>query len=417
MKILIISNIFPPGFVGGYELAALDIAKELYNEGHEIQVLTSNYFLDDREKLKFLNISRTLLCAALVHELTPQDCLKQQYYNFQNIRILGSTIRRFKPDIVLTFNLSELGPLSIIQYLQNISIPTILYLMDNIFLGLDYKSQLHQHYEKIFGQFKLNHSTRVIAMSENLTREVNETLNLTLENVTYIPGWVDFQQHPRQKIVLHNTKITHFIFCSRIAPHKGIEIMIDTAEQLVQQGLTQFIIDVYGPGHVTFFLQKVKSKNLEKYIQYKGVTQKHEMLSILSKYDALLFPTWQREAFGFIASEAAAAGCFPIITIGIGASEWFLDGYDCFKIFRDVQSLATAMQRVMLWSDEEKAKKCHNALISARKNFEFNRWSSTIKKICLEMAATQKIGDYDRATKGVESAFLFLNSLLSSTSK
>ena len=65
MKILIISE--ASGFIGGYELGALDVAKGLYHCGHEVQVLTSNYFLDDHEELKFLNVSRSLSCLQIVH--------------------------------------------------------------------------------------------------------------------------------------------------------------------------------------------------------------------------------------------------------------------------------------------------------------------------------------------------------------
>lgn len=412
MKILIISNVFPPGFIGGYELGALDIAKGLYNNGHEIQVLTSNYFWDEHEELKFLNVSRSLLCPTLEHQLISPDHVKQRYYDFQNIRILGNTIRQFKPDITLAFNLFGLGSFSIIQYLQKISLPTVLYLMDNIFWETDLQSPLHLCYEQLFGRLKFNKFTHIVAMSENLVREVNHTLNVTLEQVTYIPGWVDFRQFPIPQIVLHEKEMTHFVFCSRIDSHKGVDIMLDAAEKLVHQGFTHFIIDVYGAGRVAIFLQKIKAKNLEKYIEYKGALEKYVMLPTLSHYDALLFPTWEREPFGFVASEAAIMGCFPIMTSGIGASEWFLDGYDCFKISRDATSLSMAMQRVMLWSDEERKKNRHNALISSRNNFDFNRWLPMIEKICFNMAAIKKPQNDHRVTKGVESAFLFLSSLL-----
>ena len=50
--------------------------------------------------------------------------------------------------------------------------------------------------------------------------------------------------------------------------------MIEAVEQLVQQGHTEFVIDVYGNGEIAKFLQIVKAKNLDKYIFYKGVYSK-----------------------------------------------------------------------------------------------------------------------------------------------
>lgn len=412
MRILILSNIFPPGFIGGYELGALDVAKGLQACAHEVLVLTSDYFLDDGLELSPLNVSRSLVCNSLSHERDNKDCIHHLYYSFHNIRVLGSAIRRFKPDVVLTFNLNGLGVFSIIQFLQKIQMPTIIYLMDNIFDGLDVGSPGHKKYEKVFGVLEFSSSTRIIAMSNNVTREVSGILNLDLGNVTYIPGWVNFVPQQLVHTPTKQRKETKFVFCSRVAQHKGIDIVIEAAYQLVQQGFTQFTIDVYGGGQLAPFLQKVKAKNLSDYIAYKGLVSKDQMLLVLSQYDALLFPTWEREAFGFVASEAAVAGCFPIMTAGIGASEWFLDGYDCLKISRDCTSVRSAMLQVMLWSDEVSIKNRAATLRSGRKNFSFDRWLSTIQEVCFDVIGTKPTSDLFRSTRGVESAFLFLSSLL-----
>lgn len=41
MRILIVSNLFPPVVYGGYEQACANVAAELDRRGHDIQVLTS----------------------------------------------------------------------------------------------------------------------------------------------------------------------------------------------------------------------------------------------------------------------------------------------------------------------------------------------------------------------------------------
>lgn len=413
MKILIISNIFPPGFIGGYELGALDIAKRLSARGHHIYILTSDYFLDDREELANLNVSRSLKCTAVTHERISQENLGHIYYDFHNIRTLGDTIRRIKPDVVIAFNLHGLGAVSIVQYLQNIRMPTILYFMDNIFAGVDISSHIHQKYEQIFGKLKFSDSTRLIAMSKNVSNEIGHSLNVALNDVTYIPAWVCFDPKENFSIQARQGGRTRFVFCSRVVPHKGIDLVVDASEKLVQQGLTQFSVDVYGLGQITPFLQQLKAKNLDCHITYKGYCSKEEMFKKFFTYDALLFPTWEREAFGFVVSEAAAAGCFPIMTTGIGASEWFLDGHDCLKIFRNVDSLASAMLEVMLYYDEELISARSLALKSARKNFSFEQWLTVIEKECL--VVTNKSNGQHRnlvsVTRGAESAFLFLSSL------
>jgi glycogen synthase len=417
MKILMLSNIFPPGFIGGYELGALDVALGLKKLGHEIHVLTSDYFLDELDEIGELNVSRSLFCSSISHEVISSETIVKQglFYNFHNIRAIGSAIRRFCPDMVLLFNISGLGAISIIQYLDKIRIPSVLYLMDNVFQGLDRQSNIYKKYTQSIGKTAIGSLMKVIAMSKNIENEVIETLGHDLGSVTFIPGWVDFDIIQEPQIIIKEKEPVKFVFCSRVAPHKGVDIMLDAADELVKNGFKDFSIDIYGSGQVAVFMQKVKTKNLDSYIKYKGITSKAEMLLILSKYDALLFPTWEREAFGFVASEAAASGCFPIMTNGIGVSEWFFDNYDCLKIDRNVNSLYAAMLQTMLFSKEEFFCIRSTALRSARNNFPFKKWLSIIENICFEMVKKREFKNTNKLSKGVESGLLVLNSLSDDT--
>ncbi len=42
MKVLVLSNLYPPDVVGGYELACRQVADALAARGHEVRVLTSS---------------------------------------------------------------------------------------------------------------------------------------------------------------------------------------------------------------------------------------------------------------------------------------------------------------------------------------------------------------------------------------
>src|SRR5258707_13689899 len=43
MKVLLVSNLYPPHYLGGYEVRCAQTATELQRRGHEVQVLTSSY--------------------------------------------------------------------------------------------------------------------------------------------------------------------------------------------------------------------------------------------------------------------------------------------------------------------------------------------------------------------------------------
>ena len=43
MRILVATNLYPPHYIGGYELRCRDIVEGLVKRGHDVYVLTSNY--------------------------------------------------------------------------------------------------------------------------------------------------------------------------------------------------------------------------------------------------------------------------------------------------------------------------------------------------------------------------------------
>ena len=411
MKILILSNIFPPGFIGGYELGAFEVAKGLQMKGHRLKVLTSAYFLDKDEPDFDLDVERSLQCVTIQHELLPNDIFLGQYYNFHNIRTIGYAIRRFKPDLVLAFNLHGLGAISIIQFLQSLSVPLLLYLMDNVFSGVELDSKLHAFYERIFGRLEFANSTHCVGMSRIVVAEVEKTVNASFAKIDYVPGWVKTEILGSRDLRYRRKDETRFVFCSRVAPHKGTDVILSAAQELVRLGHSNFKIDVYGSGQVAQFMQSVQSLGLGQFIAYKGILGKDQMLPALANYDALLFPTWEREPFGFVASEAASAGALPIITIGIGASEWFLDGIDCLKIFRTPTSLRTAMSLIMSWSDEELINARRIAMNTGWENFDFAKWLELIEARCAQVAKASSRRSNDAVCR-VENAYLLLSSLL-----
>ena len=414
MNLLMISNVFPPGFVGGYELGALECAQGLTAAGHKVSVLTSDYFQDDAGELRELYVERSLECHFVSHGIDSvpvERAVSDGFYaNYANIRKIGSAVRRFDPDVVLLWNLMGLGTLGIIDFLQATGVPVVLHLMDNIFAKVDRSSAVFDKYVAVFGQPRFGPATKVVAISRNVMSEVTETLGFTPADVSYVPAWVHASHTVAEPACRAEGAAVRFVVCSRVAPHKGVDIIADAAEQLILRGESAFSIDVYGAGQVAPFLQRVQSKGLTGYIRYLGSKPKAEMLALFPQYDALLFPTWDREPFGFNVTEAAGAGCFPIMTAGIGASEWFVDNVDCMKIARNPLELAGAMHRTVHMRAEERRQMRGAALQTAKRYLTFERWLTVIERVCEEMG-NRKDPNAGSRSHSTQSAFLFLSQL------
>jgi glycogen(starch) synthase len=349
MRVLLVSNIFPPGFVGGYELGGYDVACGLKAAGHEVCVVTSDFFADDQAELAGLPVLRTLECVDPGRTTTSHADRIQRgtFINIRNIRLLATAIIDYKPDRVLCYNLAGLGVLGILHFLVGLGATPLVHLMDDVFMGLRVAGTEHESFESVFGGPAFLNNVKFIVMSANLQAQVEQSLRCRLAGPTIMPGWFG-QTDPEEISPSVDETITRFLFASRVVGHKGIDIAIEAVRQLSAFGRSDFILDVFGAGEVPQLLHRIAALGLRAQVSYCGLTGKAELTKILSRYDALLFPTWEREAFGFIASEAAAAGCIPIMTSGIGAAEWFFDGFDCIKVEREPHALASAMLRIML---------------------------------------------------------------------
>ena len=104
-------------------------------------------------------------------------------------------------------------------------------------------------------------------------------------------------------------------FVSRVEQSKGLDTINNIISVLNDSGLGKCVtIDFYGQKKDEYYDTNLSYLNL---CEYKGVLQPQEVISVLQKYDALLFPThYDGEGCPGILIEALSAG-LPII-----ASNW-----------------------------------------------------------------------------------------------
>jgi glycogen(starch) synthase len=60
MKILAITNLYPPHEIGGYELRCRDVCDRLKSLGHDIHILTSDHHINDRPEIIQPQVTRKL---------------------------------------------------------------------------------------------------------------------------------------------------------------------------------------------------------------------------------------------------------------------------------------------------------------------------------------------------------------------
>lgn len=123
---MIISNLYPPYYIGGYELACKDVTDELQKKGHEVYVLTSTYGIN--RQLIEGNIYRKLYLYRTFHTSIP-SAVKDKYFEANNYFTTREVIGDIRPDIVFIWSLNNIS-LSPAIAAQEMGLEVVFYISD-----------------------------------------------------------------------------------------------------------------------------------------------------------------------------------------------------------------------------------------------------------------------------------------------
>ncbi|AJM78120.1 glycosyltransferase family 4 protein [Rathayibacter toxicus] len=349
LRMLFISNLYPPQVLGGYEMTCARVAEAMAARGHTVRVLTSPTYLPPERTT--VEVHRTLSLrtyfplpdtggeiAQLMHH-------ESAVSRFENTRIVLDEVRDFDPTHVVAFNLLGLGGIALIDLLRTIDAAWMWNLGDRIPHAL--VNGLPERVLAVYGAHASDYFARgeIVAVSRSLVEAI-EAGGLELGEVEVIGRGVsvppDFGQ-PRQ---YREAGVTRFTFAASLGEHKGVDIVLEASSALAEH-TRDFRIDLYGGGDVDHYRARAAAVGLEDLVEFHGATPHQEVLAAHARADAFLFPTWAGEPFGVAPVEAMAAGCVPIVTATSGVAEFLIDGVDCIKIRRSASALYAAMRDVV----------------------------------------------------------------------
>ena len=161
----------------------------------------------------------------------------------------------------------------------------------------------HVYHDVIGGNFpnQIKNNKKMIkatkAFDINLVESrtmVAELNNMGIFNVKYLPNFKDMK--PIYKP--YNESIFKFCTFSRVSKDKGIADAIESLSFLIKRFNYPLILDVYGPIHPSFKEEFFALLEKNDFVHYCGIIEQQNITDTLSKYFALLFPTyWKGEGF------------------------------------------------------------------------------------------------------------------------
>jgi glycogen(starch) synthase len=348
MRILFLSNFFPPARSGGYTQWCQEVAERLAGRGHTIGVLTSTYEqgkarADEQSIFRVLHLEGDLTYYRAGHFFTRW---KKQHR--ENLALLEATVKEFDPDLLFVWGMWALSkalparaealmPGRVIYYISDYwpkasdmhttywQSPTRHWLMQwpKRALSTFAASMLIQEGNP---NLKFENAICVSARVRDLLVEAG----LPVRHARIIHGGTDADRFLTGRNRGDGHGPLKLLYAGQLAQHKGVHTAVEAVAKLVNERSTdQISLTLVGSGHPdyeAFLHDLVKRNGLGRHVTFHGLVAKDEMPAILQQFDVLIFPSIYEEPLARITQEAMAAGLVVIGTTTGGTREILTDG-------------------------------------------------------------------------------------------
>lgn len=377
MRILIVTNLYPPQHVGGYELGCRDVVEKLRARGHAVQVLTSNFRNgktenppDEKDVARVLQFNGQ---ATDSPHNKKAECAK-----------LMQSVKLFSPDVVYFWNQAGLSQwLPFAAYWHGCRMA--FFLSDTNFVWWR------------VGAWLLNAAGKT---SEPLTPArshprgegekrgaVAAVIRALFGNSFLVRGWPVVENRTchfcsdfiRQEAVKHgiafapkNSVVAHWgiepaeftaaprerwpvkklLYVGQMIPQKGIHTAIAALGLLAKEkGFSELTLSLAGGGLHPDYEKKLREMpaqlGLVRRVNFLGKIPRAELSRVYAEHDALIFPSEWDEPFAITPLEAIASGLAVIGTTTGGSGELFRnretamtfaagDAADCARAIREL---------------------------------------------------------------------------------
>ena len=351
MRILVISNLFPPHHIGGYELRCADVVNGLRERGHVVQVLTSTYGLmkPQDEGFVFRRLKLNGFPGDTWHPIWTLAAI--QLYNIRTFRWVCQS---FQPDLLFLWNMNGFTQVIPVTA-KKIGVPVVFDISDeslcHLVKGCDSwvswwnipnqrlrSKVLRRVFEnlgirKMAGNFlpvhpapiKLDHA---YFTSRDLRNHYKDQ-GVPVEGAPVIYCGIPLRRIAERKVPLPFPPF-RLLFVGRVVPEKGVETAIRALSILIQRrGQGSVCLTVVGP-RAPEYIQKLSQLGEKEgstgSVQFTGPLVREKVGDFYQSHHALVFPSIWDEPFALTPLEAMAS-CLPVIGAPTGGSkELFIHG-------------------------------------------------------------------------------------------
>lgn len=424
MKILVVSNAYPPYITGGYEIACYDIVQRLRKKGHEIHILTSDYRRKENHSMDSdKKVYRKLMLEDRFYQFRPTPFfddyrLRQKLAHIQSAVVMQYYLWKIQPDIIFFWNGGLLSYVLISMTERNKS--TAYYLSDSWLADPPtyavFNRQPPSAYfnkRKILGSLTKDclRTLRAFVMkNKSMRMDIPIPRNVifcsqALRNI-YLKCAFPYEQgeiiyhgidpevfYPSNKPA-EQKKQFELLYCGRLTQFKGIETLLDALNILVnKKEIRNLQLTVVGKSENPTYPEALKDKmqklSIEKYVEWIPGIEREKMRELYVSHDILIFPSIWPEPFSITILEAMACGIPIIGTVTGGSKEILVDGENSI-VFKEDNPIHLAEKIEFLINNPGLQHKLREQGLVTVKEYSLDRMTDKIEKYLIEIIETDK---------------------------
>jgi glycogen(starch) synthase len=365
LRVLVLSSLYPPQVLGGYERSCHDVMTRFAQRGHEVLVLTTDTQLPGIDPRTEPNVRAELKWYWRDHEIVQPGLRERLGIEHYNRRVLQQTLADARPDVVSVWSMGAMS-LGLIQVLNDRAVPAVYVVCDEWPV---YGPKLDAWLTP-FRRRGGRPLAPLVARLTGLPTLAPEPRNATVcwlsafvrDRVRSAAGW----SPARETVTYSGIDTTDFplaalgtsdrrwgwqlLAVGRVEPRKGFADAVDALATLPAAATLRIV----GPDDGTHRAEletRADKLGIVDRVSF-GAVPRSELRNVYQAADALLFTSAWEEPFGLVPVEAMACGTPVVAAATGGAREFLADGVNSLVVPpRDSGSLAAAIHRL---ADDER---------------------------------------------------------------
>ncbi|MEY2468505.1 MAG: glycogen synthase [Actinomycetota bacterium] len=336
MRILVVTNLFPPVVIGGYEMGCEQQISRLRSRGHDVTVLTSSWKRDEAPEQS--GVHRVLPIS-----FEPTSFWVRSWREIRSQRAARRVLRAAPPDVTYVFNVRWIS--RSVLFLAQEHAP-VAYFVSDPWLA---DEMLEDGWA---GPWQRQLSSAAPSVRSSVARVVSALLpdrvartrfgQLDLEHVTFSSDAVrrdavDAGHSSPDAPIIHCAvdvvafrprppvdQMLRFLYVGQVMPHKGVKTALTAFFDLCRAHPDRHLeLSLVGgtmwPDYEEEIRAFVHDSGLAERIRFVGSIDKAAMPALYATHDALIFPSEWEEPFSLVLLEAMASG-LPIVATMTGGT-------------------------------------------------------------------------------------------------